>query len=396
MDSGVESAEKRIRFLLDRIGGSKASAEDKREVEAWVGYLRARGIVSRTIAKHLYCLEKFMAWLPEGTSLKHATREDVQAAVGRVEGSDYAPETKHVTKVIVKAFYKHLLGDDEFYPKQVSWIKTTLAKNKRKLPEDMLSEEEVLRMIKASGSARNRALIALLYDSGMRVGELLSLRMKDVDLDGEVAHVTVNGKTGMRRIPIMFSAPYLSSYIDTSQSKRPGDTLFTSVGSWLKKNWPITESGVRALLMETARAAGIRKRVYPHLFRHSRATFYANRLTEQQLKALFGWTGDSRMASTYVHLSGRDIDSAVLRASGREVKEEFSKPKLSVKVCPRCRYENAVSAVHCMRCGAALDVSNTMRDEEERKALMEAMLEAAKDPDFQRDMLEYMRGGKKR
>ena len=66
------------------------------------------------------------------------------------------------------------------------------------------------------------------------------------------------------------------------------------------------------------------------------------KLTEQQLKAFFGWTGDSRMASTYVHLSGRDIDNAVLQANGVKLSQEEIAPKLTVKTCNRCQFQNSV------------------------------------------------------
>jgi integrase len=55
------------------------------------------------------------------------------------------------------------------------------------------------------------------------------------------------------------------------------------------------------------------RRVYPHLLRHSRATHLAKFLTESQLKAYFGWTQDSKMTRIYIHLSGKDVDEAILR-----------------------------------------------------------------------------------
>ena len=56
----------------------------------------------------------------------------------------------------------------------------------------------------------------------------------------------------------------------------------------------------------------------------------------------FGWTGDSKIAATYA-LSGRDIDNAVLQANGKKPKEISEEAKLTVKVYPRCRFDNALS-----------------------------------------------------
>lgn len=60
----------------------------------------------------------------------------------------------------------------------------------------------------------------------------------------------------------------------------------------------------------------------PHNFRHSRATYLANFLTEAQMKEYFGWQQDSKMAGVHVHLSGRDVDNALLRVYGIENKNE--------------------------------------------------------------------------
>jgi hypothetical protein len=69
-------------------------------------------------------------------------------------------------------------------------------------------------------------------------------------------------------------------------------------------------------LIKVSNKAGINKNLHPHLFRHSRATYMANFLTEAQMNAYFGWVQGSDMPAVYVHLSGRDIDDAVLKANG--------------------------------------------------------------------------------
>ncbi len=233
------------------------------------------------------------------------------------------------------------------------------------------------RMIESASNPRDKAIIALLYDSGIRVGELLSLKKKSVDLDSEPGHVVVDGKTGMRKIPILFSAPYLAGYLEMERGKKPDDYLWTGIGTWKGSAKLVDDSAIRKMLKIAAKRAGIGKRIYPHLFRHSRATYYANRLTEQQLKALFGWTGDSRMVSIYVHMSGRDIDDAVLQAYGRQPKAAVV-PILTEKICPRCRYANGIDFLHCRRCGAPLDDSQVNRED----VLKRAVADHLEDPEF--------------
>jgi ribosomal protein L40E len=101
--------------------------------------------------------------------------------------------------------------------------------------------------------------------------------------------------------------------------------------------------------------AGIKKRIFPHLFRHRRATYLANHLTEAQMKEFFGWVQGSDMAEIYVHLSGRDVDNALLKVYGINKPETIKESKLKSRICNRCQAENPYSNTLCSKCGYALD-----------------------------------------
>lgn len=94
----------------------------------------------------------------------------------------------------------------------------------------MITEEEAMRLIEAAQKPRDKAMVAFLFDSGARVGELMNLRIKDVIFNGEVTHVVLNGKTGMRRIPILNSNVYLSRWIAQHPSGgKPESKVFCSI-----------------------------------------------------------------------------------------------------------------------------------------------------------------------
>lgn len=336
---------------------------NRKAIDDHVSWLRARDSNPRTVLKHLYCLNKFLATVDRKEDLRKLDKRGMEKAMSKLNTMQLSEETKRDVKAVVKQFYKHLLGDDEFYPSPVRWIKTAARKTSKTLPE-ILSEDEVKRMIDVTKNVRDKAIIAILYDSGIRVGELLNLRLKDVELETEPAHITVKGKTGMRRIPIWYSASYLGTYLTTIDKKDMSSPFLKAIGSWANTDRTVDRNAITKVLKEAGRKAGIQKRIYPHLFRHSRASNYANKLTEQQLKVFFGWTGDSRMASTYVHLSGRDIDNAVMKAHGREIPETEARSKLATVECPRCHESNATTSGYCTRCGAAMDVGVQVRQDE--------------------------------
>jgi len=132
-------------------------------------------------------------------------------------------------------------------------------------------------------------------------------------------------------------------------------------------------------LRNLARAAKIRKRIYPHLFRHSRATHLATHLTEAQMKQHFGWVQASDMASVYVHLSGRDVDSALLKLHGITVNGE-EKQEFTVLLCPRCKSKNSPSSKFCNACGLCLDARTAMEIDETREKVDRLMNELIKNP----------------
>ncbi|KCZ71398.1 site-specific recombinase XerD [Candidatus Methanoperedens nitroreducens] len=93
-------------------------------------------------------------------------------------------------------------------------MKISSRKDSRKLPEDMLSEEEIEKMISACEHPRDRALVACLYESGGRISEIGNLKIKHIKFDQYGAVLMVGGKTGMCRVRIIFSSPYLATWLE--------------------------------------------------------------------------------------------------------------------------------------------------------------------------------------
>ena len=370
-----EDSKPQFERLLGRVlSDKKLTPNSKSLVKEHVDSLRAQGRDVRTLVKHLYCMKAFVDFTEGKVDFKALTRKDIERIIARLESSDYKPETKRNVKAVVKGFWKHALGADEYYPEPVRWIRTTVKRKDRLMPEGILTEQDVMKLLDAANNARDKAIIATLFDSGIRIGELLSMKRRDVDLEGNPAHIIVNGKTGPRRVPILFSVPYLAAYLNEQKLRKPDEFLWNVAGSWAGLTQRADYSAIRMMLQRVAKRAGIDKRVNPHSFRHARATDYASRLSDQQLKMLFGWVGGSRMAETYVHLSGRDVDSAVLQANGYEP-VEVQAPKLKVQLCPRCHFANEPTAQYCSRCGSPLSIDVALLEERTQKAALQSAID---------------------
>ena len=370
-----EDSKPQFERLLERVlSDKKLTSNSKSLVKEHVDFLRAQGRDVRTLVKHLYCLKVFVDFAEGKVDFKVLTRKDIERIIAKLESSDYKPETKRNVKAVVKGFWKHAFGQDEFYPEPIRWVKTTLRRKDKLMPEGILTEEDIMKLLDAANNVRDKAIIATLFDSGIRIGELLSMKRKDIDLEGNPSHIIVNGKTGPRRVPILFSVPYLAAYLNEQKLRKPDEYLWNVGGSWAGLTQRADYSAIRMMLQRVAKRAGIDKRVNPHSFRHARATDYASRLSDQQLKLLFGWVGGSKMAETYVHLSGKDIDNSVLQANGY-APQKVDAPKLKVMICPRCHFANEPTAQYCSRCGSPLSIDIALLEERTQKAAVQSAID---------------------
>jgi site-specific recombinase XerD len=288
-----------------------------------------------------------------------ADKGDITGVVRKIEEKRYSDWTKHDYKVTLKKFYRWL-RDSEEYPDEVRWIKTTVRKCKTKLPGELLTEDDVKRLVNVADNLRDKALVFSLYESGCRISELLSLRLRQVQFDQFGAQFVVSGGKGSRRVRLILSSPSLSQWVANHPlSDEPEAPLWVGFGS-KNKNRPLSYPSVGKMLRTLKQKAKLTKPVNPHMFRHSRATILAKHLSEAQLKQIFGWTQASDMASVYVHLSGRDTDDALLNLYGLKKDEDVKETKLKARKCPRCEYVNPATNRFCGKCSLVLDPKAAM------------------------------------
>lgn len=348
--------------------------------------LFTEGLTKIRITKYVETLRRIGEML--GKNFDQVTKADIENFVYKLEKSDYSPWTKHDYKVVLKRFYKWLKGNNEDYPLEVKWIKTTLKTKGQLLPEELVTEDEVTKLVNACDNPRDKAMIMTLYETGARIGELGSLRIKDVVFEENYARIMLNGKTGMRRIIVVASVPYLQSWLQNHPYRNaPLSPLWINMGT-LNKYGPMSYSALAKVLRVAAEKAKLSKKVHPHKMRHSRATFLASKLTEAQMNQVLGWKQGSDMPSTYVHLSGRDTDDALLGVYGLKKAQKEEKSKLTPRVCPRCQTTNVLDAKFCSKCGLALDIKAAQELEEARSKVDDVMDVLMKDKEFKSLLLK--------
>jgi integrase/recombinase XerD len=373
--------------ILQKIRQSEISDKNKSVLLKFNDELFSRGLSTGRVLKYMQKLLKLARWLKK--DFADADIQDIKTLVSKIERSSYVPYTKKEFKLCIRKLFQWLKGmDEDNYPPEVKWIKLGAVKGfKNRLPEDMLTQEEVLDLINAARSPRDKAFVAVLYESGCRIGEMLLTKISHVQIDSLGAQLRVNGKTGWRRIRIVSSVPYLTAWLNEHPFKNDHNTYLwvDSKGSFLRP------STVRMLLERIRSRAGVKKRVNPHNFRHSRATYLANHLTEAQMKEYFGWAGESNMAAVYVHLSGRDVDKAILKLHGITTEDNGKEERILVpKKCTRCATSNPASNKFCSLCGLPLDqqaATTIIQESMERKKADNFLDRMLEDPYFRQIFL---------
>ncbi|MCL4328927.1 MAG: tyrosine-type recombinase/integrase [Candidatus Thermoplasmatota archaeon] len=308
-------------------------------------------------------------WIPD--EFLDPSTKALKAVIIHLNGDDYTESTKSTYLKMYKKFCRVTLPRGKF---ESAWEKIKIPNPKTKVTRaDLISFEEVQKLIENAKNGRDRALFALLYDSGCRIGEVLNMRVNNLSFDeyGAVLEVP-KGKTGQRLVRIVGdSIPYLRSWLnDHPLANKPDAPLFCGISDGIRGR-ALTYDDIYAIIRKAVKRAGMTKRIHPHLFRHSRASILAGKLPEAILESQMGWVHGTKQSATYVHLSGRQQDRAVLQALGIEVKDKEDVPK--PKPCHRCGELNPSNAIRCKHCWLPLDEAEAIKESRRLKMVESAM-----------------------
>lgn len=235
---------------------------------------------------------------------------------------------------------------------------------------DLLTKEEIRLILSNMNRPIDKALFMLLLETKARKSEIRKLKIKDVVFYESYAMVYIrSSKTAQRNIPIVESIPYLTRYLeDHPLIDDPEAPFFITLYSGKFKEY--SENAFNRIFKKCTK--DMKKRVYPHLLRHTGLTEMAKHLTEFQLKQLAGWTMDSKQAARYVHLSNQDLENKILELHGikpPEIEEEVK--HIEIVRCPRCDFANSELDKYCSRCGSVLDIKTIIQHQEKAKELEE-------------------------
>lgn len=217
---------------------------------------------------------------------------------------------------------------------------------------DILSEEEIKRMVEACESSRDRCILMMLFDGGFRIGELGKLTWKQIAFDQYGVAVNVDEKTGKPRyVRLLSASPYIAKWKDDFPFDPTGDNLVFV--SHQKK--PVAYNAMYRQIRRIAERAGIKKKVHPHIFRHTRVSnLMKKRIPENVIKKMMWGSLTSDMLARYAHLADTHTDDALLEQAGIKRTKKIEDNALAPRQCPVCHLINGPTSRFCTQCGTSL------------------------------------------
>ena len=250
-------------------------------IEKFVEHCRYRGLSKNTIGRYLWAFKKLR--------VGHRTvprKPDVLMRVMMCE--ELAAESRLTLWRCYRRLYKWL-SLRYTVPNVMEHVPPPA--RARRLPR-VLDQAEVERLLAACTTRRDRALVLLPMDNGLRLGEIAGIRRGDMFLD----HVRVDGKVGERQVPLSAAAQQALLGVGDEEHL------------WIGRQGPMTIEGVKQVYGRLFDRAGIRgRKLGPHTLRHTFATWYMR--SGGNVRILQEILGHLKVETTmlYVHLAGRDV-----------------------------------------------------------------------------------------
>ena len=281
-------------------------------IEAFLNHLTVeKEYTANTLSAYRNDLFQFMAYLQEHARVHDWTSVNRDALVDymfHLKGDrEYTSATVARKVAAMKSFFHYLKSTNVVADDPTAELDSP--KVNKRLPRT-LSPQEVEALLAAPGESdshkvlRDRALLELLYASGMRVSEIVSLQQEDVDADGR--HVRVRSSDGKKTREIPIAPRAAQALVGYAERGRPAFAKGAATGAFFlnPRGTQLTRQGLWLIIKKYVEAAGIEAEVTPHTLRHSFATHLLDRGAD--LKNVQELLGHSNISTTqiYTQLAG--------------------------------------------------------------------------------------------
>lgn len=246
-------------------------------IKSYQSYLRIeRGLSKNTITNYSFDIERLCLFLSNNNidvSPLKITEETVQQFVYAISSQVNARSQARIISGL-KSFFSYLIFEDYRVDNPMELIESP--KTSRKLP-DALALEDIDNLIAAidlfsNEGGRNKAMLETLYGCGLRVSELVSLKISDLFFDEGFIKITGKGNKE-RFVPIArLTQKYIELYKNNIRPEIPVKKEFTDTLFLNRRGGQLTRAMIFTIIKDLASKIGLKKKISPHTFRHSFAT----------------------------------------------------------------------------------------------------------------------------
>lgn len=238
-------------------------------VEDYLLFLKTeKKLGDNTINSYMLDLEDFFKTF--NGSIESCTKKDILTYISSINGLEVSTVNRHISSL--KSFFNYLV--DESIIKVSPMEEVSSLKKAKKLPK-YLSISEVNKLLNIPLNSefdyRNKAMLELMYATGLRVSELVSIEYSNIDFENSI--IRINGKGKKERIIPLgeVASYYLKVYLNDYRSKLLKRNTYNQV--FLNNHGkPITRQGFNYILENIRELTHITKEITPHVLRHSFAT----------------------------------------------------------------------------------------------------------------------------
>ncbi|PSG87386.1 integrase [Aurantibacter aestuarii] len=278
-----QSSKKKSRNLND---------EQKNTLNNFYKYLKGKRFSKSTVDTYTYLIADFIEFHNQ-KQIKELNSRDVELFNEYKCTQKYSVNTQRQFTSALKWFIK-------FYPTiQISELHLSRPKKSKKLPI-VLSQEEVIKLIAVTTNLKHRAIIALIYSCGLRISEIINLKLEDLFIDRRQI-VVKDGKGRKDRYVTLAESflPLLRNYLTSYNPKK-----YFIEGP---KEGKYSSSSIRKFLTKSKMKAGIRRPISPHTLRHSFAThLLENGVGLRHIQELLGHA-KPETTMIYTHVAKKDL-----------------------------------------------------------------------------------------
>lgn len=258
-------------------------------IQEFCDEITRKGYRKQSIKNYVSCVTKFLSHFNKMDSPKHINESDIKDYLGSFQDHN----TQRANHSAIKCFYRYVIKQ----PNKFKYIE--YAKKSQHLPI-ILSTQEMQSIINATTNLKHKAIVILMYATGIRVSEVINLKIEDIDSKRMVIYIK-DAKGGKDRI-VPLPEELLSLLRKYFIEYRPKEFLFNG-----QFDLRYSARSVNEFLKQCAKRAGISKDIHAHLIRHTSLTHSAESGIDINLIQRIAGHSDPKITSIYLHLSHNHI-----------------------------------------------------------------------------------------